>query len=275
MKNFFDNLSVTIKEWFEAFKEVSLKKKLIMLASLILAVILIITGTLIYKSRQKPNANPDEIALSYAQNMSERKYYEAFEYTIIGKDGVDRYLDDNYLSDYTSKTELAEKEQYDIINVCETLASDISVFMSTHGISDYDNFFAAYVQTAENLIKTYLPDTEFSDKLIIECIKYSLNSYSKEYVEQLNEQYKSNYQIELNEPLITKFTDDEVQLYIDNKSDLAKTVFQKSGLNPEKIKAVTKYEYEVYINGTYSSTVKAYLVKVGGFWYVDTTALVY
>ena len=275
MKYFFDNLYVTIKERFEEFKELSLKKKLIALVVLLLVIALIITGIQIHKNSQKPEADPNTVAEAYAQSIAEKDYYQAFEYTIIGKDGVDKYLDDNYLSDYEDKKELSEKEHYDVINVCEALDKDLNTFMSTYGISDYDSFFGAYVQTAESLVVNYVKDTEPSDLLIIECIKYSLNNYKKEYEQTLNSQYKSNYSIKLNEPEIMDFSEDEVQLYIENKSELANNVFLKSGLKPEKIKKVKRYTYDVHINDDYITTIAVYLVNIGNFWYVDTTALVY
>ncbi len=275
MKYFFDNLYVTIKERFEEFKELSLKKKLIALVVLLLVIALIITGTQIHKNSQKPEADPNTVAEAYAQSIAEKDYYQAFEYTIIGKDGVDKYLDDNYLSDYEDKKELSEKERYDVINVCEALDKDLNTFMSTYGISDYNSFFGAYVQTAESLVVNYVKDTEPSDLLIIECIKYSLNNYKKEYEQTLNSQYKSNYSIKLNEPEIMDFSEDEVQLYIENKSELANNVFLKSGLKPEKIKKVKRYTYDVHINDDYITTIAVYLVNIGNFWYVDTTALVY
>ena len=275
MKYFFDNLSVTIKEWFQGAKEISLKKKLIALAAIILAVILVITGTSISKVKKNPMANPDYVAQNYAQNYAERKYYQAFEYSIIGKDGVDNYIKENYLSDYDSKNELSEKEHYDAINICTTLSKELSSFMSTYGIGNYDSFFGAYVETAKNIVEGYIDDAEPSDLLILECIKYSLDNYSKEYVETLNKRYNNNYSITLSEPEIKEFTEDEVQLYIENKSDLANTVFMKSGMKPNKIKAVKKYSYNVIINDQAESTITEYLVKIGPYWYVDLTSLVY
>ncbi len=275
MRYFFSNLSVTIKEWFQEFLEISLKKKIIVLVSILLVIALIITGVAIHKSRQKLNAKPDEVAALYAQNIAERNYFKAFDYTIIGKDGVEKYLDKNYLSDYKSKSELTEKEHYDAINVCETLAKQMNSFMTTYGIGDYDNFFAAFVKTAETIIVSYMPDVEPSDKLIIECIKYSLEKYQTEYNDELNVQYNNNYTIELSEPEILEYSDDEVELYIQNKSELANTVFEKSGLKPNKIKAVKRYDYNIIINDEVIRSVRVYAVKIGGYWYVDTTALVY
>lgn len=275
MRNFFSNISVTIKELFESFLEMSRVKKLLILGAIVLAVAAVFTGIHLSKEAKQPERDPDWVAQNYAESFINHDYLQAYEYSIIGKTGVEKYLDKNYFDGYKHKDSLTEMEEIDARNLADTLDASLDSFLSTYGIQDYDGFFGAYFDSAAQLVTTFLEDTELSDRLMVRTLELGLAANKEAYVAKLNEQYKYNYEIKLSEPTVTDFTEDEVEQYVANKSDTAKEIFAKTGLNPEKIKDFKRYDFNVMINDEQQDVLTLYLVKIGGDWYVDLTTLVY
>ncbi len=275
MRYFFSNLSVTIKELFQSFLELDLKKKIISALCVILAIAGIITGVVLTKQSKKTNKDPDKTAYSYVESFANHDYLNAYEYSIIGKNGVYKYLEKNYFDGYKHKDTLSEQEEIDARNIANTLNASLNSFMNTYGIKDYDNFFGAYFDSASELVNNFLDDTELTDALMIKSLELGLAANKEQYIASLNEQYNNNYEISISEPTIKEFSDEDTATYIANKSEAAVEIFEKSGLKPEKIKKLRRYDYSIYINDLETNVLSVYLVKIGGNWYVDLTTLVY
>jgi hypothetical protein len=73
----------------------------IALAAIILAVILVITG--LHQQVKKNRWQTGLRCTKLRAELCERKYYQAFEYSIIGKDGLITTSRKNYLSIMTQK----------------------------------------------------------------------------------------------------------------------------------------------------------------------------
>lgn len=275
MKSFFRNLSINIRDFFIALKNLNKKKKIIISASVVIIVAAAIIAVCVSQELKEPEYDSKEIADSYALCIAQNNYYDSMQYTIMGKIGTEKYICENYLKNIDSSS-VSDDDGGVISDMTDAMQEEFNSRLIVNGFTDFDSFLSWYFETLSTRIETYSGDEYLKQELMISVLKNNFQNYMTAVTnEKISENEDGKCEITVECADETEFTDDQVTLFAENKSEMALSLLYSCSVKEKNIKGLKKYTYNVLENGEKVNTINVYTLKSGSKWFVDTTALVY
>ncbi len=273
MKDFFRNIKINFEEFIEKLKMTDKKTIIKTVICVVVAIALCIGIYFIVKDRQNIAYSPDKTANAYIEEYTSFNYYDAYDYTILGKNGVENYIESNYLSDLKTGENTSEESITAINSLSIAYANALYSKINQTGFNDCDALFSWYFTNAIYDTNSAIGEKFATKKILLGSFEQGIEVYKTQVDESLKDEY-IGYELKTEQTNQTDFNNDEVKLYIENKSEKAKKTFENANINVNKIKEVKKYDYNININSETKRTMSVYLIKLGSKWYVDNTALI-
>lgn len=273
MKDFFRNIKINFEEYIEKLKMTDKKSIIKTVICIIVAIAIGVGIYFIVKDRQNIAYSADKTANAYINEYTSFNYYDAYDYTILGKKGVDNYIESNYLNELKSGENTSQEAISAINSLSIAYTTALYSKINQTGFNDCDTLFSWYFTNAITDTNNTIGEEYATKKILLNSFKQSVEIYKNQVDENLKDEY-IGYDLKTELTSQTDFNNDEVKLYIENKSDKAKKTFENADLSVSKIKEVKRYDYNIIINSETKRTMSVYLVKLGSKWYVDNTALI-
>ena len=273
MENFFRNIKINYEEFVEKLKLTDKKVIITTVVSIIIAIILIISIPVIANERNKPGYSDKKTAKNYITQYADFNYYDAYSYTIIGKDGVDKYIENNFLSELKNGECTSDEAIAASNNIAIAYTPAFFNKASQNGYNDCDELFNWYFTNSIEAVKNTSLSDYATKEVMLTSLKKVIEGYKALTDEKLKEEY-IGYDFKVEETKVTEFTNEQVKQYINNKSDKSKKTFENAKIDFNKIKEVKRYDYNLNLSSETTNTMSVYLIKIGSKWYVDNTALI-